>query len=233
MSNRLEELHAQYRRYYLKQYLKAAGVFLTASIFIYAIYFLTKTQEEPINTVKVVQVSEPVTKIIGQVKEIQTRENRPAYTLDVSADELDTAMQNIKNKKQNIKVSKPQVKEVKAKQSVAAQPVIVENSRENLFLGTQEEKSLESWIDKYNQKKSYAVAIYIAKQFYFDKDFKQSGIWAKRANHLDRNKEEAWLYYAKSVYALGNTVKAKRILNIYLQYKKSVKAELLLSEWSQ
>ena len=103
----------------------------------------------------------------------------------------------------------------------------------NYFAQPGKEKPLDSWIEKYNQKKSYAVAIYIAKQYYAENNFKHSGIWAKRANQLDRNKEEAWLFYAKSVYALGNLDKAKRILNIYLQYKESTKAELLLSEWSQ
>jgi thioredoxin-like negative regulator of GroEL len=104
--------------------------------------------------------------------------------------------------------------------------------RKSYFQEINADKPLEDWIEKYNQKRSYALAIYIAKQYYFDNDYKQAGVWAKRANQLDRNQEEAWLLYAKSVYALNNKEKAVRILKIYLQYKESSKAEFLLSEWS-
>jgi len=224
MSNRLEELHLQYKRYYLKKYLKAGGIFLTVLVLGSGTYYLTKNLVEP-NTLKKVSVS--------QLENPKNEANRPSYALDVSADELDAAVKNIKDRKQKLKISQASVKEVKVKPNTFTPVVTVDKSRVNLFSGTQEERSLQSWIEKYNQKKSYAVAIYIAKQYFFDKDFEKSGVWAKRANQLDRNKEEAWLYYAKSVYALGDTPKAKRILNIYLQYKKSVKAELLLSEWGQ
>lgn len=160
------------------------------------------------------------------------------YTLDVSTDEVAKAVAKMQSKKLvNVEndTSRPTRVEP-AKKPVQTQEkavVLQAYPKQKIFSDVNEDKPLESWIEKYNQKKSYALAIYITKQYYFESDYKNAGIWAKRANQLDRNKEEAWLFYAKSVYALGDIDKAKRILNIFLQYKDSTKAELLLSEWSQ
>jgi len=229
MSNRLEELHAQYKKYYFKKYLK---VFAGILVFIALGYMgYTYTQEA-----EVTLAESPIQNKLNKVepKQVVQPKQRPTeYKLEVSADELDASMKKIKDAKVQVKPVYSSKKTVQKKDTTSKPKLQEERSRVNLFEGTQEKRSLESWIEKYNQKKSYAVAIYISKQYYFNKEFKQSGIWAKRANQLDRNKEEAWLYYAKSVYALGDTPKARRILNIFLQYKKSVKAELLLSEWSQ
>jgi len=158
------------------------------------------------------------------------------YSLDVSSDDVAQAVAKMQRskpaKKEAVPVKKSKSAEVSA--PTRKEPIFVkEVPQQTFFTDINEEKSLDNWIEKYNKKKSYALAIYIAKQYYFESDYKNSGIWAKRANQLDRNKEEAWLYYAKSVYALGDSKKAKRILNIYLQYKDSNKAELLLSEWAE
>lgn len=240
MSNRLEELHYQYKRYYLKMILKSVGVLVIVLSLVGVAYILMQEAVieqvviEKVEKVKEIEV-ETVTVHLPPVKE---KVDRQAYALDVSVDELEASVQKIKSKSSIKKVFKkaptkvvPKKTEVKKKQ--VQEPLVQEEVQSSFFSEAQEEKSLDAWIDKYNKKRSYSTAIFIAKQYYFDEDYKQAGIWSKRANQLNRNKEEAWLFYAKSVYALGNIPKAKRILNIYLQYKQSAKAKLLLSEWNE
>ncbi len=229
MSNRLEELQTKCRKYHMKRSLKAVWILimmLTVVIGVYLIVVNLFLQGEETDDKRVMSLLK---------KELPTQKN---YTVDVSTDEVAKAVAKMQSKKlsnQESDVSTPKRSQPIQKPVQTQEKVIFtqEYPKQRLFSNVNEDKPLESWIEKYNQKKSYALAIYITKQYYFDSDYKNSGIWAKRANQLDRNKEEAWLFYAKSVYALGDVDKAKRILNIFLQYKDSTKAELLLSEWSQ
>jgi len=235
MSNRLEDLHSQYKRYRLKQWLKVFG----AAVILFLLfglggYLLIEGLNEPPQKTSLSASKMEVKKTASKKQEkpkieLKKREDSPSYTLSVSEDALESSIKNIEEKKVLETVEKTVIQKPKP---VVAKPTEVKEYK-NYFDEVEQEKSRDVWIEKYNQKKSYALAISIAKQYYSDKEFKQAGIWAKRANQLDRNKEEAWLFYAKSVYALGNVTKAIRILNIYLQYKDSSKAELLLSEWSR
>lgn len=217
MSNRLEELDYKYKRYLFKKILKTLGVFSTLVALILGAYFFMNSDA------KIVTHSKKAS------AEQETVISAPSYALDVSSDELDKAVEKI-----NTRVNKTTTptKEVVIQKTVV-KTLPKESETSNYFDNSEDDQALDTWIHKYNQKKSYSAAIYIAKQYYIDKKFRESSVWAKRANQLDRDKEEAWLYYAKSVYALEDHAKAKKILNILLQYKKSLKAELLLSEWGQ
>ncbi len=81
------------------------------------------------------------------------------------------------------------------------------------------------------KRQSYDLAIKIARAYYAKKSYKEALQWAKKANKLDRDKEEAWILYAKSLYALGKKEQAKNILRLYLEYRNSDKAQKLLREW--
>lgn len=228
MSNRLEELQAQCKKYHLKRSLKAVWILVGMLVVVVGLYLLfVSIYPDSVQTDK-----KRVMSLLKQ--ELPHQQN---YSLDVSSDDVAQAVAKMQSKKvvkkEPVARVKSSEKPQKPLQTEKKAIFVDELPKQTLFSNVNEEKPLESWIEKYNQKKSYALAIYIAKQYYFDSDYKNSGIWSKRANQLDRNKEEAWLFYAKSVYALGDIEKAKRILNIFLQYKDSTKAELLLSEWNQ
>jgi len=83
----------------------------------------------------------------------------------------------------------------------------------------------------YAQRHSYDLALKIARLAYRKGEYKKALEWAKKANKLDRTKEEAWILYAKSLYALGKKRQAKQLLRVYLDYRDSAKAKKLLSEW--
>lgn len=214
MSNRLETLSAQCRKYHFKKFLKRFVLFLvllSLPISTYYIYLLSQpadtTQKSLVLTPNPIL---PVTKVTHKtVQKPASAQDQKVQTAPVEKKVLSTSITEKKS------LPEPSVEKV------------------NYFSDLSEEQSIEDWIEKYNQKKSYYSAIYISKHYFREKEYKQAGIWAKRANQLDRDKEEAWLYYAKSVHALNNVEKARRILTIYLQYKESAKAEILLSEWGK
>ncbi|BCD68670.1 tetratricopeptide repeat protein [Nitratiruptor sp. YY09-18] len=83
----------------------------------------------------------------------------------------------------------------------------------------------------YSQRKSYDLAMKIAKSYYAKSNYSQAAKWAKRANRLDPQQEGAWILYAKSLYKKGYKTKAKEVLRAFLDFKDSKQAKKLLESW--
>lgn len=92
---------------------------------------------------------------------------------------------------------------------------------------------LDALVRQFDKYPRYATALKIAQIHYEKGDFENASLWARKANLLDRDDEEAWILYAKSEYALGRKERASRILRLYLDYKDSPKARTLLLTWSK
>ena len=85
----------------------------------------------------------------------------------------------------------------------------------------------------YTANPKYETALAVARDFYAKGDYSDAAIWAKKANQLNREAEEAWLLYARSYYALGRKNEAIGVLELYLNYKDSKAAKELLRSWKQ
>lgn len=85
----------------------------------------------------------------------------------------------------------------------------------------------------YSARPRYDTAMVIARDYYAKGNFSDAAVWAKKANQLNREAEEAWLLYAKSYYAQGKKADALSILELYLNYKDSRAAQELLRSWKQ
>lgn len=250
MSSRIIELHSKYKKYQFKRYLKIVSIFLLISILPIGGYYLKEYFDLSQSIVEAVDIKENIQVVQKDLPEVKEKSVSPSYVLSVSNKELEESIKNASAKKS---INTEEKKIVKTDNVVTTKAVKIEKiapkfiqispieeidieadkDRENYFEDNTKEHSIEDWISKYENKKSYALAIYISNYYYKKQDFKNSAMWARRANKHDRNKENAWLLYAKSVYALGDIKKAKSILNIFIQYKESAKAEILLSEWEE
>lgn len=78
-----------------------------------------------------------------------------------------------------------------------------------------------------NEAVTYQSAIVMARDFYEKNSFAEAAIWAKKANQLNREQEEAWLLYAKSYWAQGLKKEALGVLELYMNYKDSKAATQL------
>lgn len=86
-------------------------------------------------------------------------------------------------------------------------------------------------IEAYQNQPNYGTALAVARDFYANSNFVDAAVWAKKANQLNREGEEAWLLYAKSYYAQGRKNEAIGVLELYLNYKDSRAAMELLRTW--
>lgn len=83
----------------------------------------------------------------------------------------------------------------------------------------------------YQRSPKFETALDIARNFYTKENYSQAAIWAKKANHMNREAEEAWLLYAKSYYAQGKKNEAIGVLELFLNYKDSKAANDLIKIW--
>lgn len=89
----------------------------------------------------------------------------------------------------------------------------------------------QDFINLYNTNPKYETALAVARSFYTKENFVNAASWAKKANQINREGEEAWLLYAKSTYTQGHTADAIAILELYLNYKDSKAATELIKTW--
>lgn len=83
----------------------------------------------------------------------------------------------------------------------------------------------------FQDRQSYDLAMKIALEYYRQKLYQKAMKWAKIANKLNRQKEDAWILYAKTLYKLGKRERAKQLLTVFLDYKDSHIAKELLKKW--
>ena len=93
--------------------------------------------------------------------------------------------------------------------------------------------TLKELIEQFSHRPGFSRAIMISKTFYNRKDYKNAAKWAKKANSIDREREEGWILYAKSIYELGYKERAIKILKLYLSFKSSKEARKILKQFER
>jgi len=105
---------------------------------------------------------------------------------------------------------------------------------ESLFqVKTPSQSSEADPLKSYEANPGFETALAVARSYYGKKEFAEAAVWAKKANQLNREAEEAWLLYAKSYYAQGRKKEAINVLELYLKYKDSKAATELLRSWKR
>jgi hypothetical protein len=92
-------------------------------------------------------------------------------------------------------------------------------------------QSADTPLEAYQNNPKYETALAVARDYYTKQNFADAAIWAKKANQMNREAEDAWLLYAKSYYAQGRKSEAIGVLELYLNYKDSKAASELLRTW--
>jgi len=129
-------------------------------------------------------------------------------------------------KKKKVEVSQSHKKSIKLQEAVQS-----ERKKSSVTKITHTDVDIKQLQKKFSQHKNYALAIRIAKEYYSQKEYQQSLTWSKKANTLDRKETESWIYYAKSLYALGEKEKAIKVLKLYKRFASSKKVDRILQGW--
>jgi hypothetical protein len=144
----------------------------------------------------------------------------------------------------NLYISKPKFKDKEINREVKRErksTFTINNSADSSISNRDRGSSLiaskkatvDELIEQYNNRPDFTRAIMIARAYYKKGDFKNSAKWAKKANSINHEREEGWILYAKSAYALGQKKRAIKILKVYLNFKSSEKARKLLMKFNK
>ncbi|QOP40915.1 CDC27 family protein [Sulfurimonas marina] len=83
---------------------------------------------------------------------------------------------------------------------------------------------------RFKKNNSPALSLFLAKQYYSLGDYSKSYNYALVTNQLDKENEDSWLIFSKSLVKLGKVQLAKKALKEYIKFSHSSNAELLLDD---
>jgi tetratricopeptide (TPR) repeat protein len=218
-----DALEKRCKRYHRKKILKlVSGVIAGIGVLGILVYtYLSQSLHVSNNVTEKKEVVHVVSKTTKPPKVAQETQQR--------------TIKNLQQNKDNVQPTKQLHKKVvthkeKPKKIIQKKPV---KKVEPKSLVSQNEVNIEQLEKVYERRKSYTIAIKIAKKYFDKKDYKNSLKWAKKANNLNKEKSDSWILYAKSKYELGHKSAAKEILHFYLNYKNSKEVKMLLKQWDK
>ncbi|MBA1438050.1 MAG: CDC27 family protein [Epsilonproteobacteria bacterium] len=81
---------------------------------------------------------------------------------------------------------------------------------------------------RFEKNNSPALSLFLARQYYARKQYHKAYNYALITNQLDKEIEDSWLIFSKSLVKLGKKNKAIQALSEYIKYSHSSNAALLL-----
>jgi len=88
-------------------------------------------------------------------------------------------------------------------------------------------KDIKEVLKRFKENNNPALSLFVAKNYYELKEYKQAYNYALIANQLDNTIEESWLIFAKSLVKMGQKDEALRVLKKYIGNSNSNSAQIL------
>ncbi len=245
----INELESRWLRYKVKSLLPFLIIFLIILISFYLIfnvYFMNSPSQKEI--VKIIPKEEKVTQNIQEKIILKTKNPIPVLKKEVLKKEkiiIKPSLSFIENMRMNSpqyydneqlknKKSKPKIKNKKNPTEVRkvpiAQTVKVEIVAESLVNIKREntQDDIQHVVKRFKKSNNPALSLFIAKKYYELKDYNQAYNYALITNGINKEIEESWIIFSKSLVKLGKKDRAIKILNSYIQNTHSQRAKLLL-----
>ncbi|WP_304542940.1 CDC27 family protein [Sulfurimonas microaerophilic] len=83
---------------------------------------------------------------------------------------------------------------------------------------------------RFKKNNSPALSLFLAKQYYSLGDYSKAYNYALVTNQLDKENEDSWILFSKSLVKLGKKQLAQKALEEYIKFSHSSNAELLLDD---
>jgi tetratricopeptide (TPR) repeat protein len=106
-----------------------------------------------------------------------------------------------------------------------------EETKQNLSIIRHKDKTdLSDVIRRFKKNKNPTLSLFIAKKYYKMGEYQKSYNYALMTNEINKDIEESWLIFAKSLVKLGQHELAMATLKSYLKSKDSTSAKTLLNK---
>jgi len=251
------ELEKKWLRYKIKSYLPQiifTTIIITISSF-YIVPYSIKTIKNIINIVPSDILKNQDTQISTQNKKIITKNNTSTTNKKIAKD--DKLLQNISKKIDNKIVLAPSLDFINTLENTTPKYYKKEQPIKNTVVikaKIQKQKKIKTTIAKKIEKKSISIkrknnqddinyvikrfdnnndpqlSLFISKKYYEMKKYNQAYNYALITNKIDKNMEESWLIFSKSLVKLNKKSMSVKILKQYIRQSKSNQAKILLND---
>ena len=128
------------------------------------------------------------------------------------------------------KMPSTQVHQPTPQTAEAIKPKPTHNKQPMLIQRESDMKDIQDVIARFKKNKNPALSLFIAKRYYAIGNYQQAYNYALITNELDRNIEDSWLIFAKSLYKLDQKDMALKTLKTYQNDSGSVKAKITIEQ---
>lgn len=244
----VEELEQQWLRYKIKSYIPH-GVIVISSLSIIVVllfFFNSDINTTPHNIEqnslkedvsqreqKTIQNTTPPTKVTTpvhlHVEESKKMVLTPSIDFIKEYKEVKKPPQ-IKHEEEEQKkpsqvINKPLVKVEETPKTTAIEP------KETITIQRKDsQEDLDIIIRRFQKTNNPELSLFIAKKYYSMKEYKEAYNYALITNKINNNIEGSWLVFSKALVKLGKKKIALKVLNQYIDYSGSNKAEILRDE---
>lgn len=151
--------------------------------------------------------------------------------LDPSMDFINNFKPLEPNTKRELLAKETIKKELSAKKPTKHTFVSHENLPSKITIKKQDTaKDLENVLKRFQKDKNPALSLFLAKKYYELGDYKNASNYALVTNKMNKDIEDSWLIFTKSLVKLNQKEKAVEILTKYVNSSKSNNAAVLLNE---
>lgn len=110
-------------------------------------------------------------------------------------------------------------------------PVVKEEKKGSVSISHRDEqKDIADVIKRFNTNHNPALSLFVAKKYYQIGDYEQAYNYALITNDINKNIEESWIIFAKSLMKLNKKEMAVETLKKYISHSSSSQAKQLLDE---
>lgn len=117
---------------------------------------------------------------------------------------------------------------VKSREKIEEKPPVHEKKTMLTITKNKDESDIKDVIRRFKKNKNPALSLFIAKRYYELHKYQSSYNYALITNEIDKNIDQSWIIFSKSLVKLGQEELAALTLKSYLKTSKSTQAEILL-----
>ena len=85
-------------------------------------------------------------------------------------------------------------------------------------------------IKRFEKNNNPVLSLFVAKKYYEIGKYRDSYDYALKTNNLDKNIDQSWIIFSKSLVKMGKKDRAIKTLKTYIKYSHSINAQTLLNE---
>lgn len=117
---------------------------------------------------------------------------------------------------------------VTSREKIEVKSPVQEKKKMLTITKNKDESDIKDVIRRFKKNKNPALSLFIAKRYYQLKKYQSSYNYALITNEIDKNIDQSWIIFSKSLVKLGQEELAALTLKSYLKTSKSTQAEVLL-----